>query len=56
LSEPLDALTKAHNSALAATLDGLSQTLGSDVNIIPFDVNSLLATSSNLQRNLGSRI
>ncbi len=43
LSEPLDTLTKAHNSALAATLNGLSQTLGPDVNIIPFDVNSVLS-------------
>jgi phospholipase/lecithinase/hemolysin len=41
LSEPLNALTEAHNSALAATTEDLRQQLGSEVNIIPFDVNSL---------------
>lgn len=39
-SSSLNALTEAHNSSLAATLDLLSQKPG--VNIIPVDVNSLL--------------
>jgi phospholipase/lecithinase/hemolysin len=40
ISSNLNALTKAHNSGLAATLDFLSQQKP-DINIIPLDVNSL---------------
>jgi thermolabile hemolysin len=40
VSSSLNALTEAHNSGLAATLDYLSQQ-NPDINIIPLDVNSL---------------
>ncbi len=40
ISSSLNALTEAHNSGLAATLDYLSQQKP-DINIIPLDVNSL---------------
>ncbi len=40
VSNRLTALAEAHNSALARTLDDLSEEF-SDVNIIPFDVNSI---------------
>ena len=41
LSQPLDALTEAHNAGLSQTLNILSQNLGSGVNLIPLDVDSL---------------
>lgn len=41
ISTCLSTLTSAHNSELAATLDGLSQKLGSDINVIPVDASSL---------------
>ncbi len=41
LSQPLDALTEAHNAGLSQTLNLLSQNLGSGVNLIPLDVNTL---------------
>ena len=41
ISSGLSTLTSAHNSGLAATLDGLSQKLSPDTKIIPLDVNSL---------------
>ena len=53
LSEQLDTLTKAHNSALAATLNGLSQTLGPAVNIIPFDVNSIFSNDRKSPEKFG---
>lgn len=40
-SQPLDALTEAHNAGLSQTLNLLSQNLGSSVNLIRLDVNSL---------------
>ncbi len=39
ISTRLSTLTSAHNSALAAILSGLSQTLSPNVNLIPIDVN-----------------
>ncbi len=53
LSEPLDALTQAHNSALAATLKGLRLSLGSYVNIILFDVNSVFSHARKSPGNFG---
>ena len=40
-SQPLDALTEAHNAGLSQILDLLSQNLGFGVNLIPLDVNTL---------------
>ena len=41
-SGPLNTLTAAHNSGLTASLNNLSQTLGPNVNIIPFNVNAVV--------------
>jgi phospholipase/lecithinase/hemolysin len=41
LSQPLNALTGAHNAGLSQTLNLLGQNLGSGVNLIPLDVNTL---------------
>jgi len=52
-SVPLNALSGLHNSGLTATLNNLNNTLGSSVNIIPLDVNSLFKTAINQPGNFG---
>lgn len=46
-SQPLTGLTLAHNAFLAQSLLGLQSTLGPQVNLIPLDLYSLVATVTN---------
>ncbi|MEH1939396.1 MAG: SGNH/GDSL hydrolase family protein [Nostoc sp.] len=43
ISSLLSSFTSAHNSSLTANLNFLNQQLSPDINIIPFDVNSLFS-------------
>lgn len=49
----LSILSKKHNSDLAQALVSLSQVPDSDINIIPFDVNSLFSTAINQPEKFG---
>ncbi|PSB02032.1 SGNH/GDSL hydrolase family protein [Merismopedia glauca] len=50
---PLDILSSAHNFGLANKINQLQTTLGSDVNLISFDVNSLFRQAINNPQDFG---
>jgi phospholipase/lecithinase/hemolysin len=52
-SSAFNTLAQAHNSSLNTALGNLSQSLGSDVNIISFDVNSLFSEAINNPQQFG---
>lgn len=53
LETPLDTLSSAHNFGLATALNQLQTTLGSDINLIPFDINSVFRQVLNNPQKFG---